>query len=180
MPRCFMAKKLKSNLYQQWKQEQENNNQRSASPPGSRSPSPITMMDVSTHEDDHLERSKELASTVASSGVAHTGHDLSHNGGKWCYFVHLVFNSQNGCKPRVIRIQQYTKKICMGFCVFNVCMRHVLYFIPLYYIDFFGGDGGNISGLLKSMNDTGGKQLQRPLSHTKDSQQTQQHCLQPF
>ena len=98
MPRCFMAKKLKSNLYQQWKQEQEN--QRSAS--GSRSPSPITMMNI-THE-DHLERSKELASTVASSGVAHTGHDLSHNGGKWCYFVHLVFNSQNGCKPRVIRI----------------------------------------------------------------------------
>ena len=114
MPRCFMAKKLKSNLYQQWKQEQEN--QRSAS--GSRSPSPITMMNI-THE-DHLERSKELASTVASSGVAHTGHDLSHNGGKWCYFVHLVFNSQNGCKPRVIRIQQYTKKNCMGFCVFNV------------------------------------------------------------
>merc|ERR1719361_1102320 len=38
------------------------------------------MMDVSTHEDDHLERSKELASTVASSsGAAHTGHDLSHN-----------------------------------------------------------------------------------------------------
>ena len=90
MPRCFMAKKLKSNLYQQWKQEQENNNQRSASPPGSRSPSPITMMDVSTHEDDHLERSKELASTVASSsGVAHTGHDLSHNSGKWCYFCIL-------------------------------------------------------------------------------------------
>ena len=98
MPRCFMAKKLKSNLYQQWKQEQEN--QRSAS--GSRSPSPITMMNI-THE-DHLERSKELASTVASSGVAHTGHDLSHNGGKWCYFVHLAFNYQNGCKPRVIRI----------------------------------------------------------------------------
>ena len=87
MPRCFMAKKLKSNLYQQWKQEQENQRSASGSP---RSPSPITMMD--THDEDHLERSKELASTVAiSSGVAHTGHDLSHNSGKWCYFLHLVF-----------------------------------------------------------------------------------------
>ena len=79
MPRCFMAKKLKY-PYQQWKQEQE---QRSTSDVEvtSRSPSPSV--------EDHLERSKELASTasaeIAAAAAVRTGHDLSHNGGKWCF-----------------------------------------------------------------------------------------------
>ena len=62
-----------------------------------------------------------------------------------------------GVNPESLEFSSIQKKFAWVF-VFLMCMRHVLYFIPLYYIDFFGGDGGNISGLLKSMNDTGGKQ----------------------
>ena len=85
MPRCFMAKKLKY-PYEQWKQEQDQLQRSTSEVSGSRSPSPMEEDD-----DEHLERSKELASTVAASSTeaaAHTGHDLSHNGGKWCFFAH--------------------------------------------------------------------------------------------
>ena len=84
MPRCFMAKKLKSNLYEQWKQEQQQ--ERSTSEAGSRSPSPTN----SSSDNDHLERSKELAST-ASLEAARKGHDFTHNGGKWCFVSRIRF-----------------------------------------------------------------------------------------
>ena len=79
-----MAKKLKSNLYEQWKQEQQQ--ERSTSEAGSRSPSPTN----SSSDNDHLERSKELAST-ASLEAAQKGHDFTHNGGKWCFVSQILF-----------------------------------------------------------------------------------------
>ena len=87
MPRCFMAKKLKSNLYEQWKQEQQQ--ERSTSEAGSRSPSPTN----SSSDNDHLERSKELASTASleAAVAAQKGHDFTHNGGKWCFDSQLSF-----------------------------------------------------------------------------------------
>ena len=110
-----MAKKLKSNLYEQWKQEQQQ--ERSTSEAGSRSPSPTN----SSSDNDHLERSKELAST-ASLEAAQKGHDFTHNGGKWCFVSQIRFYGHR-LRSKIGRTLDYCRNF---FCM--ILFLHVVHF----------------------------------------------------
>ena len=70
MPRCFMAKKLKSGLYEQWKQEQEQKDtSRSSSPCGQDDPLEMS----------HLERSNQLSAASAAGSESGQHEQITHS-----------------------------------------------------------------------------------------------------